>query len=106
MVGRSRRLGRRVVAAGAVALAGLTAAAGPALAGPAPGSQVPPPTPGRLLLSWSLNPLVIVGLLAAAVAYLQGRRRLVADGIGWPARRTVYFLPGIAAIFLTLTATI
>src|SRR5215213_6381377 len=106
MVGRSRRLGRRTVAAGAVALAGLTAAAGPALAGPAPGAQVPPPTPGRLLLSWSLNPLVIVGLLAAAIAYLQGRRRLVADGIIWPARRTAYFLSGIAAIALALLSPI
>src|SRR4029450_2260441 len=67
MVGRSRRLGRRVVAAGAVALAGLAVAAGPALAGPAPGSQVPAPTPARVLLAWSFNPLVTVGLLGAAI---------------------------------------
>src|SRR5215207_1366581 len=97
-----------MTAAGVLALGGLIAppAAGAALAGPAPGSQVPAPTPGRLLLSWSFNPLVTVGLLAVAIAYLQGRRRLAADGIGWPARRTVYFLSGIAAIALALLSPI
>lgn len=104
---RSLRLGRRVVAAGVLALAGLAVpGAGAALAGPAPGSQVPPPTPGRLLLSWSLNPLVTVGLLAAAIAYLQARRRLVADGVAWPARRTAYFLSGIGALALALLSPI
>jgi putative membrane protein len=104
---RSLRLGRRVVAAGVLALAGLAVpGAGAALAGPAPGSQVPPPTPGRLLLSWSLNPLVTVGLLAAAIAYLQARRRLVADGVAWPARRTAYFLCGIGALALALLSPI
>jgi cytochrome c oxidase assembly factor CtaG len=100
------RLGRRAVVAGVLALAGLTAAAGPALAGPAAGSRVPAPTPGRLLLAWSFNPLVTVGLLAAAIAYLQARRRLVASGVGWPARRTAYFLSGIGALALALLSPI
>jgi putative membrane protein len=95
-----------VVAAGVLALAGLTAGAGAALAGPAAGAQVPAPTPGRLLLSWSLNPLVTVGLLAAAIAYLQARRRLVADGVAWPARRTAYFLSGVGALALALLSPI
>jgi cytochrome c oxidase assembly factor CtaG len=104
---RSLKLGRRAVAAGALALAGLAApGAGAALAGPAPGSQVPAPTPGRLLLAWSLNPLVTVGLLAAAIAYLQARRRLVADGVAWPARRAAYFLCGIGALALALLSPI
>jgi cytochrome c oxidase assembly factor CtaG len=95
------------VAAGGLALGGLlTAGAGAALAGPAPGAQVPAPTPGRLLLAWSFNPLVTVGLLAAAVAYLQGRRRLAAEGVAWPARRTAYFLSGIAAIALALLSPV
>jgi putative copper resistance protein D len=95
------------VGAGVLALAGLTVpGAGAALAGPAPGSQVPAPTPGRLLLSWSFNPLVTVGLLAAAIAYLQARRRLVADGVAWPARRTAYFLCGIGALVLALLSPI
>jgi putative membrane protein len=97
------RFGRRAVVAGVLALAALTGpGAGAALAGPAPGSEVPAPTLGRLLLSWSFNPLVTVGLLAATVAYLQARRRLVAGGVAWPARRTAYFLSGIAALALAL----
>jgi len=94
------------VAAGVLALAGLTAGAGAALAGPTAGSQVPAPTPGRLLLSWSFNPLVTVGLLAAAIAYLQARRRLVAGGVAWPARRTAYFLSGIGALALALLSPV
>jgi cytochrome c oxidase assembly factor CtaG len=106
-VERLRRLGRRLVAAGALALAGLTVTgAGAALAGPAPGSSVPAPTPARLLLGWSFNPLVTVGLLAATIAYLQGRRRLAADGVAWPARRTAYFLCGIGALALALLSPI
>src|SRR4029453_5591737 len=106
MVGRSRRLGRRVVAAGAVALAGLAVAAGPAPAGPPPRPQVPAPTPARFVLSWSFTPLVTVGLLAAAIAYLRGRRRLAAHGVACAARRTAYFLSGIAAIALALLSPV
>jgi cytochrome c oxidase assembly factor CtaG len=95
-----------VVAAGVLALTGLTAGAGTALAGPAPGSPVPPPTLARLLLSWSFNPLVTVGLLALAIAYLQARRRLVARGVEWPARRTAYFLSGVAAIAVALLSPV
>jgi putative membrane protein len=96
-----------MVAAGVLALAGLTVpGAGVALAGPAPGSPVPAPTPARLLLSWSFNPLVTIGLLAATIAYLQARRRLVAGGVAWPARRTVYFLSGLGAIALALLSPI
>ena len=102
-----RRLGRRVVAAGVLALAGLTVTgAGAALAGPAAGSRVPAPTPGRLLLAWSFNPLVTVGLLAAAVAYLQARRHLVAGGVAWPAQRTGCFLAGIGVLAVALLSPI
>ncbi|HSR26995.1 MAG TPA: cytochrome c oxidase assembly protein, partial [Actinomycetes bacterium] len=97
-----------MTAAGVLALGGLFAppAAGAALAGPAAGSQVPAPTPGRLLLSWSFNPLVTVGLLALAIAYLQARKRLVANGVAWPARRTAYFLCGVGAIAVALLSPI
>jgi cytochrome c oxidase assembly factor CtaG len=95
-----------LVVAGMLALAGLTVGAGAALAGPAPGSRVPAPTPGRLLLSWSFNPLVTVGLLAAAIGYLQARRRLVADGVAWPARRTIYFLSGVGALAVALLSPV
>ena len=95
-----------MLVAGVLALGGLTVGAGAALAGPAAGSQVPAPTPGRLLLSWSFNPLVTVGLLALAIAYLQARKRLVANGVAWPARRTAYFLCGVGAIAVALLSPI
>jgi cytochrome c oxidase assembly factor CtaG len=103
---RFRGIGGRALAAGALALAGLTVGAGAAAAGPVPGSVVPEPTLGRILFAWSLNPLVTAGLVATAVLYLQGRRRLVADGVAWPARRTAYFIAGLAAIALALLSPI
>jgi len=75
-------------------------------AGPTAGAEVPAPTLARLLLSWALNPLVTVGLLAATIAYLQARRRLIASGVPWPARRTAYFLSGIGALALALLSPI
>ena len=77
-----------------------------ALAGPTAGAEVPAPTLGRLLLSWALNPLVTIGLLAATIAYLRARRRLIASGVPWPARRTAYFMSGIAALALALLSPI
>jgi cytochrome c oxidase assembly factor CtaG len=76
------------------------------LAGPTAGAEVPAPTLGRLLLSWALNPLVTGGLLAAVIAYLQARRRLVASGVPWPARRTAYFMSGVAALAVALLSPI
>jgi putative membrane protein len=102
----SSNLGRRTAAVAVLAPGWLVAGAGAALAGPAAGSRVPEPTPGRLLLSWSFNPLVTVGLLAAAIAYLQARRRLVAGGVEWPARRTAYFLSGTGVLALALLSPI
>src|SRR6266511_3671110 len=57
-------------------------AAVPALAGPAPGQVVPPPTLRSVLLDWSFDPLVAVPLLAVAVLYLRGRQRVVLRGLG------------------------
>jgi cytochrome c oxidase assembly factor CtaG len=102
----TRKLGRRLAAAGVLAVASLAAGAGAAVAGPAPGAPVPAPTPGRLLLGWSFDPLVTVGLLAAAIAYLQARRRLVASGVAWPRRRTAYFLSGIGALAVALLSPV
>jgi putative copper resistance protein D len=77
-------------------------AALPALAGPAPGEVVPRPTLGRLLLGWSFEPLVALPLLAVAVLYLRGRRRILHRGQRWPTQRTACFLGGIAAIAIAL----
>jgi cytochrome c oxidase assembly factor CtaG len=100
------RSGRRALAAGALALALTALGAGAAWAGPAPGAEVPAPTFPRVLLDWSLDPLVSALLVAAAVLYLRGRRRLVARGVAWPAQRTGCFLGGLAALALALLSPI
>jgi putative copper resistance protein D len=105
-VERFRSTGRRLLLAGALALAGLALGAGAAWAGPSPGSAVPAPTLGRVLLAWSFNPSVTVLLAAAAVLYLQGRRRLVAGGVDWPAQRTACFLAGLGALALALLSPV
>jgi cytochrome c oxidase assembly factor CtaG len=74
----------------------------PALAGPAPGQVVPRPTVGGLLLGWSFDPLVALPLLALAVLYLEGRRRILGRGLRWPAQRTACFLGGLAAVAVAL----
>jgi putative membrane protein len=100
------RSGRRALAAGALALALTALGAGAAWAGPAPGAEVPAPTFPWVLLHWSLDPLVSALLLVTAVLYLQGRRRLVARGVAWPAQRTGCFLGGLGAIALALLSPI
>jgi cytochrome c oxidase assembly factor CtaG len=81
-------------------------AAVPALAGPAPGQAVPAPTLRSALLDWSFDPLVAVPLLAAAILYLLGRRRIVDRGQRWPAQRTACFLGGLGTIALALQSPI
>jgi cytochrome c oxidase assembly factor CtaG len=103
---RHRATGRRLLLAGSLALAGLTLDPGAALAGPAPGSAVPAPTVGGVLLAWSFTPSVLLLLIATATLYLQGRRRLVARGVDWPANRTACFLAGLGALALALLSPI
>ena len=99
------RAGRRVVAAGLLALAGLTAGAGAALAGPAPGSQVPAPTPARLLLA-STAPLAteLYGTVTSAAGWA------VAGLAAWRLLRgradsgLLYLLLG--GVFLTLAGAL
>jgi cytochrome c oxidase assembly factor CtaG len=98
--------GRRALVAGALALAATVLWAGAAWAGPAPGAQVPAPTLGRVLLAWSLDPLVSVLLVAAAVLYLRARRRLAAAGVAWPVQRSGCFLGGLGALALALLSPI
>src|SRR6266542_2310274 len=81
-------------------------AAVPALAGPAPGQVVPPPTLRSVLLDWSFDPLVAVPLLAVAALYLRGRQRIVERGQRWPAQRTACFLSGLGMIALALQSPI
>ncbi len=98
---------RTVWRAPVIALALLAGpAVAPALAGPAPGEVVPSPTLRRVLLDWSFDPLVAVPLLALAVLYLRGRRRILERGQRWPAQRTACFLTGLGTIALALQSPI
>ncbi len=57
-----------------------------------PHDVLPKLTLGRAFTTWELDPLVIVGLLVAAVLYAGGVRRLRARGDAWPVGRSVAFL--------------
>jgi putative copper resistance protein D len=89
------------VAVGLLAVAALPAAAH----GPAPDE---PPTAATLAFGWSLEPLVMLPLLAAAIAWLWAVRRVDAahPGNPVPRRRTVAFIAGLAAIAIALLSGI
>src|SRR6266540_1933986 len=84
-------------------------AAVPALAGPAPGQVVPPPTLRSVLLDWSFDPLVAVPLLAmgAPITMLlmttspPVRKRIVRVVHSLPVRVIGY--PLIAWVLFTMT---
>ena len=97
----------RFRAAGLVAALGATIlGASPVLAhGPAPDG---PPTIGALLLGWRFEPGVVLGLLAAALAWLALVRRVdrahPANRV--PGRRSIAFVAGLAAIGVALQSGI
>ncbi len=97
----------RSAAAGlAVALGATIAGAGPVLAhGALPDG---PPTIGSLLLGWSLEPAVVLGLGAAAFAWFWLVRRIdrAHPASPVPRRRTVAFVGGLAAIAVALLSGI
>jgi putative copper resistance protein D len=57
-----------------------------------------------ILRSWSLDPLVIVGLGTSLWWYLRALARLRAAGSGWPRWRAWSFTAGIAVLFLSLAS--
>jgi putative membrane protein len=86
------------------ALAGF-APAGSVVAHPVAEEQLPAFTVASIFTKMQFDPLLVVGILLVAAAYLIGVRRLRSRGIDWPALRTVLFLgPGLGGIALvTLT---
>jgi putative copper resistance protein D len=72
------------------------------------GEVAPPPTVPGVLLAWRFDPIPIIGVLVAAVAYLWAVRRVTArHPANRPARgRTVAFMAGLVAILLALVSPI
>jgi putative membrane protein len=60
------------------------------------------PSLGRLLGSWTLDPSLLAVLLALAVAYAAGARRVR----GWPPARTLAFSAGLAVLAAALLSGI
>ncbi len=69
----------------------------------APVAAPPPLTPARLVTEWTLEPPVLIGVVAVAAAYLYGVRLARRRGIRWPWARTTSFL-GLG-VGLTVVAT-
>jgi cytochrome c oxidase assembly factor CtaG len=104
--GRAARPTASAVAVGGVVAGAALARPVPALAhGPAPAE---PPTAASLLLSWSFDPLIWLGLIAAVVAWTVAVRRVNAlhPASPVPRARTVAFLAGLAAIAFALQSGI
>ena len=72
------------------------------------GSDAPAPTVPGVLLAWRFDPLVVLGLLLAATAYLWAVRRVnrAHPGNRQPAYRSWLFCTGLAAIGLALLSPI
>ena len=49
------------------------------------------PPSDALLTTWRADPVTLVVLVAAAIAYALGIRRAARHGVVWPRRRTVLF---------------
>ncbi|GAA2871118.1 hypothetical protein GCM10010472_30600 [Pseudonocardia halophobica] len=68
---------------------------------PRPDSIPPPLTVARVFGSWTVDPWVLVPLLAAGVAYVAGVRALKRKGIEWRRGRTVLWFVGLGTIALS-----
>jgi putative membrane protein len=102
----SRRRGRSALVAVGLATAFVGLAAGPVLAhGPVPAD---PPTVLGMVFGWTLEPAVLLPLLAAGIGWIRIvrliDRRHPANPV--PRRRTVAFLGGLAVIAVALMSGI
>jgi putative membrane protein len=60
---------------------------------------VPPPiSAGRILTDWTFDPVVVVLVLAAALLYRAGVRRLARRDRRWPAARSWSFVAGLGVL--------
>ncbi|WP_238413195.1 cytochrome c oxidase assembly protein [Saccharothrix deserti] len=69
------------------------------------GYELPdPPSVAGLLLGWRWDPLLGLGALLLAAAYLVGVRRLRVRGDQWPAGRVVAWLAGCAVVLVATSS--
>ncbi|HET9852396.1 MAG TPA: cytochrome c oxidase assembly protein [Candidatus Limnocylindrales bacterium] len=96
---------RLLVVALALLSAALAVPGSVAAHGPVPHE---PPTAATLTLDWRFDPLIVGGLLAAAIGWLLLVRRVAAAHAGHPVPpfRTAAFLAGLAAIAVALLSGI
>jgi putative copper resistance protein D len=66
------------------------------------GYDVPPLTPSRLITEWRPDPLMMVVLISAGLAYVAGVRRLRRQGTAWPGERLVAWFAGLGVLSLVL----
>lgn len=71
-----------------------------------PPTDPPPLTPVTALTSWTLDPFVVLPVLAAAVAYGWGVRMLRRRGDRWPTHRVVLWYVGLAVILLGFSSSL
>jgi len=69
-------------------------------------SLPPDAHPATILTSWSVNPLTIVSLVAAAWLYGMGLRRAAHAGTAHPRRSAVAFYAGLAVVALAVASPI
>lgn len=70
------------------------------------GGAPPPFTWSHLLTEWSLEPTVLVLLLASAGLYLLGVRKLRRRGDSWSHSRVALWFLGLAAIFVATSSAV
>ncbi|MFR9802636.1 cytochrome c oxidase assembly protein [Pseudonocardia sp. RS010] len=84
-----------------------TTDSGPAALAGVLAATIPPPVDmGRVFTSWTLDPWVLVPLVAAGAAYLAGVRTLRRRGIEWRRGRTVLWFVGLSIIALSTSSMI
>lgn len=66
----------------------------------------PPLTTREMLLSWTLDPVVLVPLALAGIGYLWGVQTLRRRGDQWPVRRTAFFALGLAVAFVGMASAL
>ncbi|MDX8143245.1 cytochrome c oxidase assembly protein [Lentzea sp. BCCO 10_0061] len=83
----------------------MTTVSGAALA-TMPDVNLPPLTVARMFTSWTLDPAMVLPIIAAGALYLWGVRVLRRRGDTWERSRVVYWFVGLAIIFVATSSAL